>query len=432
MRLLVVGGGGREHAIAWQCAQDPAVTEVLVAPGNAGTATEPRVRNVAVAADDVEGLISQARSNAVDLVIVGPEQPLVAGLVDACREAGIAAFGPTASAARLEGSKAFSKAFLQRHAIPTAAWARFDAFDAARAHLDSRPMPCVIKADGLAAGKGVVIAHDRDTAVAAARDMLIDARFGGAGNTVVIEDFLVGEEASLIAITDGRTILPLASSQDHKARDEGDQGPNTGGMGAYSPAPVLEGAAGERALRDVMQRTLDGLREDGIDYVGFLYAGLMVDADGQSSVLEYNCRLGDPETQPLLWRLQTPLHQLCKAALEQRLDAVTVQWHPDPAVGVVMAAQGYPGTVRTGDAIHGLEAAAGLPDVKVFHAGTAHAAGDIVTSGGRVLCATARAADVATAARRAYQAVDTITWDGAFCRRDIAYRAIRRLAHGHD
>lgn len=426
MRVLIVGAGGREHAMAWHCARAAHIEQVLVAPGNAGTNEEPNTRNVDVAADDVAKIVELAQKEAIDLVIVGPEQPLVAGLVDRCKVAGIPCFGPTANGAQLEGSKAFSKSFMIRHGIPTAGWARFTNFAAAETHIRERGAPCVVKADGLAAGKGVVVAETEQQAIDAARDMLVHSQFGGASAEIIIEDFLAGEEASLIAITDGHTVVPLASSQDHKARDEGDRGPNTGGMGAYSPAPILSGEIAERAVQEVLQPTLDGLRDDGIDYIGFIYAGLMIDADGQSKVLEFNCRLGDPETQPILRRLKTPLDLLCRAALNRRLHELAIEWHDDPCVGVVMAAEGYPAKARTGDAISGIGDADALSGVKVFHAGTRQVQGQSQTAGGRVLCVTATGSSVTDAAANAYAGVAAINWPGCYCRRDIAWRAIER------
>ncbi|MEL6868159.1 MAG: phosphoribosylamine--glycine ligase [Pseudomonadota bacterium] len=424
-RILIVGGGGREHAMAWQCAQTAG--EVLVAPGNAGTAREPRVRNVAVNADDIDALIALATRESIDLTIVGPEQPLVAGIVDRFHAAGLACFGPTAQASQLEGSKAFSKAFLARHNIPTASHAVFTDFTEAEQHIRTRGAPCVIKADGLAAGKGVVIADTVETACDAARDMLVDNQFGSASSRIVVEDFLQGEEASFIAITDGRTLLSLATSQDHKARDEGDQGPNTGGMGAYSPAPVVTEAVQQHVVDDIMLPTLRGLADDGIDYCGFLYAGLMIDTDGCASVLEFNCRLGDPETQPILRRLQTPLHTLCRAALEGSLADVDTAWEDGAALGVVLASAGYPQSSRTGDVIDGLQRAASKQGIKVFHAGTrSDAAGRALVSGGRVLCVTALGPSVQAAADSAYDAAQLIEWPGRFMRRDIGHRAIAR------
>ena len=410
--------------MAWQCAQSGA--DVLVAPGNAGTALEPGVRNVDIAAHDIDALLALAKREAINLAIVGPEQPLVDGIVDQFAAAGLQCFGPSASAARLEGSKAFSKQFFMRHGIPTAAYETFADIKLAREHILARGAPCVIKADGLAAGKGVVVAHDVDTALAAAEDMLVDARFGAASRQIVVEDFLTGEEASFIAITDGDTIVPLASSQDHKALDDGDRGPNTGGMGAYSPAPVLSDAVVAHVLEDIMAPTLAGLAADGIPYCGFLYAGLMIDQAGQARVLEFNCRLGDPETQPILHRLQTPLYTLCHAALNGSLAEQTVRWDERPALGVVLASRGYPAGAQTGDPISGIDAANARADTKVFHAGTAARGNEVVSAGGRVLCVSALGASIAAAQSAAYTACDDISWDGMFYRRDIGYRAVSR------
>jgi phosphoribosylamine---glycine ligase len=427
MKVLIVGGGGREHALAWKCAQSPQVREVLVAPGNAGTALEPRLRNVAVAADDIDALLDLAAIESVDLTIVGPEVPLVAGIVDRFRERNLPCFGPTAAAAQLEGSKSFTKSFLERHSIPTAGYARFDALEPAFDYIRAQGAPIVVKADGLAAGKGVVVATSVAEAEAAARAMLAEGEFGEAGRRIVVEEYLEGEEASFIVITDGATILPLATSQDHKARDEGDTGPNTGGMGACSPAPLVTRALERRVLEEVMEPTLAGLRADGIDYRGFLYAGLMIGADGSPKVLEFNCRFGDPETQPIMARLKSDLVALCAAALEGRLRGVTAEWDSRAALGVVMAAEGYPGAYRKGDPISGLE---GPPagGAKVFHAGTAFENGEIVTSGGRVLCAVGLGETIAAARDVAYATAGTIDWTGAWYRRDIGHRAIAREA----
>jgi phosphoribosylamine--glycine ligase len=425
MRVLIVGGGGREHALAWKAAQSPLVDEVLIAPGNAGTATEPKVRNVQVGADDIDALVDLARSEPVDLTIVGPEQPLVDGLVDRFAAAGLACFGPHAEAAQLEGSKAFTKSFLERHGIATAAYAKFSDSAEAIAYLNEQSLPIVIKADGLAAGKGVIIATTQEEAKAAIHDMLDDAGFGTAGAEIVIEEFLTGEEASFIALVDGTDILPLASSQDHKARDDGDQGPNTGGMGAYSPAPVVTPEMHEKIMRDVMLPTVQGLARDGIRYRGFLYAGLMIDAKGTPKVLEFNCRFGDPETQPILFRLRSDLVALCLAACEGRLAEQSIDWDPRPTVGVVIASAGYPGGYDKGLPITGLDNL-DADDLKVFHAGTKLENGHVVTAGGRVLCVTAIGNDIRTARDRAYEGVDRISWQGAFHRRDIAHRALAR------
>jgi phosphoribosylamine--glycine ligase len=425
MKVLVVGGGGREHALAWKLAQSPLVSEVLVAPGNAGTARESKTRNVPVAADDLDGLLDLAGSASVELTIVGPEHPLVAGIADRFEAAGRKCFGPRAAAARLEGSKAFAKAFLARHCIPTASYQGFDRLDAALEHVRSGPLPVVIKADGLAAGKGVIVAETEAEAEDALSGMLERGAFGDAGTIVVVEEFLRGEEASFIAMVDGTQILPLATSQDHKTRDDGDQGPNTGGMGAYSPAPVISEELHERIMREIMEPTVAGMHADGMRYRGFLYAGLMIGDGGDPQVLEFNCRFGDPETQPILARLRSDLAQLCLSSFEGSLGSATVDWDPRAALGVVMASGGYPGAYEKGAVIHGLEQAAG-DDVKVFHAGTRLSNGEILTDGGRVLCAVALGDSVAEANARAYAAAAKIDWEGCFYRRDIGYRAIAR------
>ena len=424
MKVLIVGGGGREHALAWKVAQSPRVTQVYVAPGNAGTALEPRAENVDIAADDVPALLRFAQRHKVDLTIVGPEAPLVLGIVDAFQAAGLRCFGPSKACARLEGSKAFTKDFLKRHGIPTAAYGTFTraTFDAAWVRAQKAPL--VVKADGLAAGKGVVICATTDEAVATAEDMFA-GRFGPAGDTVVVEEFLEGEEASFIAMVDGAHVLPLATSQDHKRRDDGDLGPNTGGMGAYSPAPVVTPRVHERVMNEVMWPTVRALAAEGTPYTGFLYAGLMIDEHGAPKVLEFNCRFGDPETQPILSRLRTDLTVLCEAALDGKLEQQDIEWDPRAAVGVVLAAGGYPDTVRKGDIIFGLDAAADMPG-KVFHAGTARLGRDIVTHGGRVLCAVGLGGTVRSAQEQAYELVNAIHWDGMQYRRDIGYRAILR------
>ena len=425
MKVLVIGGGGREHALAWKAAQSSRVAEVLVAPGNAGTAREPCVRNVAVAAEDLDGLLALARAERVDLTIVGPEQPLVAGVVDRFEAAGLKCFGPTSDAAALEGSKAFAKAFFERHGIPTAAYAAFDDLDEALAYRRARALPIVIKADGLAAGKGVVVATTAEQADAAIRAMLADDAFGAAGRSIVIEEFLTGEEASFIAMVDGRDIVPLASSQDHKARDDGDRGPNTGGMGAYSPAPVVDAAAHERIMNEVMRPAVEGLAADGLRYRGFLYAGLMLGSDGTPRVLEFNCRFGDPETQPILFRLRSDLVELCASSFEGRLRKAELEWDTRAAVGVVMASDGYPGSYEKNAPISGLDDVDG-EDLKVFHAGTRLDGDTVVTSGGRVLCVVALGATVGAAQTRAYEGVARIDFKGAFTRSDIGYRAVAR------
>ena len=423
MKVLIVGGGGREHALAWKCAAAARVTEVLVAPGNAGTAAEPRVRNVAVAAEDIVALVQLARAERVDLTIVGPEAPLVAGIVDAFVAAGLSCFGPRREAARLEGSKAFAKEFLRRHGIPTALSATFTRENFDEAWVRSQRAPLVVKASGLAAGKGVVIAATTEEALAAAQAMFA-GQFAEAGREVVIEEFLEGEEASFIVMADGRHILPLATSQDHKRLNDGDRGPNTGGMGAYSPAPVVTPALHTRIMREVIEPTLRGLALEGMSYTGFLYAGLMIAPDGTPNVLEYNCRLGDPEAQPLLMRLHSDLTLLCEAALGGRLDTANAQWDPRAALGVVMAADGYPDNVRRGDVIEGLDRAARLPG-KIFHAGTRLESGKVLTNGGRVLCAVGLGPGITAARRAAYALADSVHWPGVHYRRDIGHRAVR-------
>jgi phosphoribosylamine--glycine ligase len=424
MRVLILGSGGREHAFAWKIANTPRISTVFVAPGNAGTALESGVRNVEIAANDVDALVEFAKREKIDLTIVGPEAPLVIGVTDAFEAAGLRCFGPRKLAARLEGSKAFTKEFLRRHKIPTAAYATFTKANFDPAWVRAQRAPLVVKADGLAAGKGVIICATVEETVASAQAMF-DGQFGAAGNTVVIEEFLAGEEASFIAIVSGKDILPLATSQDHKRRDDGDQGPNTGGMGAYSPAPVVTDEMHERIMREVMRPTAEGLISDGTPYVGFLYAGIMIAPDGTPNVLEFNCRFGDPETQPIMSRLRSDLTMLCEAALDGKLAQVKADWDPRAALGVVLAAGGYPDSVRKGDEIHGLDAAAKLPG-KVFHAGTALSDGKIVTNGGRVLCAVGLGASVSEAQRAAYALCDQISWDGVQYRRDIGYRAVER------
>jgi phosphoribosylamine--glycine ligase len=425
MRVLVIGGGGREHALAWKVAQSPLVREVLVAPGNAGTAAEANVRNVPVAADDLDGLVALAQREAIDLTIVGPEPALVAGVVDRFSAHGLKCFGPRADAAQLEGSKAFTKAFLARHRIPTAGYRDFTQLAPAAAYVRTRRLPIVIKADGLAAGKGVIIARSVAEAEIVLEKILQHGLFGAAGATVVIEDFLEGEEASFIAMVDGTQVVPLASSQDHKTRDDGDRGPNTGGMGAYSPAPVVSVEVHERIMHEIMLPTVQGLAADGIHYRGFLYAGLMIDGAGQPQVIEFNCRLGDPETQPILFRLRSDLAALCLRSFDGTLGAASIDWDPRAAVGVVMASRGYPGVYDKGKPIRGLEDVTG-DDVKVFHAGTRASGGEILSDGGRVLCAVALGASVGEARDQAYRAVEKISWEGAFWRSDIGYRAVRR------
>jgi phosphoribosylamine--glycine ligase len=424
MKVLIAGGGGREHALAWKCAASDRVAQVWVAPGNAGTAGEPKVRNFSVAPEDVAELLALARSERIDLTLIGPEAPLVAGVVDAFAAAGLPCFGPTQAAARLEGSKAFAKEFMRRHGIPTADSRTFTRESLDAAWVRGQRAPLVVKASGLAAGKGVVVAGTPEEALAAAQSMFT-GRFGEAGREVVIEEFLAGEEASFIVMADGAHVLPLASSQDHKRLHDGDRGPNTGGMGAYSPAPVVTPGMHARVMREVIEPTVRGLAADGTPYTGFLYAGLMIAPDGTPRVLEFNCRLGDPEAQPILMRLESDLTTLCEAALGGRLDAMSVQWDPRAALGVVMAAAGYPERVRKGDVIEGLDRAAQLPG-KIFHAGTRLERGRVLTNGGRVLTATALGASVREAQRAAYALADTVRWPGAQYRRDIGYRALER------
>ncbi|MBD3894839.1 phosphoribosylamine--glycine ligase [Halomonas sp. ML-15] len=428
MKVLIIGGGGREHALAWKVAQSPAVERVFVAPGNAGTALEPKLENIAVAANDLAGLEAFASEQGVELTIVGPEAPLVEGVVDRFQAAGLTIFGPSQAAAQLEGSKSFTKDFLARHAIPSAEYATFTEIAPALDYLAEKGAPIVVKADGLAAGKGVIVAMSEAEAEAAIRDMLEANAFGDAGARVVIEEFLDGEEASFIVMVDGKHVLPMATSQDHKRAYDGDTGPNTGGMGAYSPAPVVTPAVYQRIMAQVIQPTVEGMAAEGHPYVGFLYAGLMIDAEGNPKVIEYNCRFGDPETQPIMLRLQSDLAELCLAATRGELDAANCEWDPRAAVGVVLAAEGYPGDYRKGGVIEGLEAAAET-GCKVFHAGTASdAEGRVVTSGGRVLCVTALGDSVSHARDLAYRGAAAIDWPGVLLRRDIAYRAIAREA----
>ena len=426
MKLLIIGSGGREHALAWKLAQSKRVTEVLVAPGNAGTATEAKCRNADVKATDIDGLVALVRAEHVEVTVVGPEGPLVAGVVDRFRSEGLRIFGPTAAAAQLEGSKAFAKDFLARHGIPTAYYAVHTDVDAAIAYIRGKGAPIVVKADGLAAGKGVVVAMTLAEAETAVCDMLSGNAFGSAGARVVIEEFLDGEEASFISMVDGVTALPMATSQDHKRVGDGDTGPNTGGMGAYSPAPVVTPEVHARVMRDVVEPTVRGMAADGIPFTGFLYAGLMIDAAGMPKVIEFNVRFGDPETQPVMLRLDSDLLDLIEAAIDGRLHAVQARWDPRPSLGVVMAAKHYPGTPTIGDFIHGL-AASQPTDTRIFHAGTAFDAdGTIVTCGGRVLCVCALGISVASAQQSAYAAMNEITWEGEFHRHDIGWRAIER------
>ena len=425
MKILVIGSGGREHALAWKVAQSPKVSEVYVAPGNAGTALEPKVSNVPIKATDINGLLQLAQRERIDLTIVGPEAPLVAGIVDAFQVAKLACFGPSKAAARLEGSKGFTKDFLARHNIPTAAYERFTDFDAATAYIESQGAPIVIKADGLAAGKGVVLAETIPEAIDAARNMLSGDAFGDAGRSVVVEEFLRGEEASSIVMVDGRHILPFATSQDHKARDDSDRGPNTGGMGAYSPAPVVTEALQARIMAEIIEPTVQAMAAEGNPYTGFLYAGLMITADSIPKVLEYNCRFGDPEAQPVLLRLKSDLVALIAAALRGQLDKMTIDWDPRVALGVVMASGGYPGSYSKGYVISGLTSNDD-DSQKVFHAGTTERDGQIVTEGGRVLCVTALGKTVTSAQTKAYELAQRINWKDVYYRRDIGYRAIAR------
>jgi phosphoribosylamine---glycine ligase len=425
MKVLIIGGGGREHALAWKCAQSSDVDQVFVAPGNAGTALETNIENVAITVEDISALVRFVKDNDIELTIVGPEVPLVLGVVDAFQAAGLRCFGPTKGAAQLEGSKAFTKDFLQRHNIPTAAYGNFTDIEAATAYVKQMGAPIVVKADGLAAGKGVILAQTEAEAIAAINDMLAGNAFGDAGHRVVIEEFLHGEEASFIVMVDGKHILPLATSQDHKARDDGDQGPNTGGMGAYSPAPVVTDEIHQRVMREVIEPTVQGMASEGHPYTGFLYAGLMIDADGTPKVLEYNCRFGDPETQPIMMRLKSDLVALCNAALDQQLDTMTAEWDKRVALGVVMAAGGYPDHYDKGDVIEGLTDK-DTDTCKVFHAGTALKDGKVVTAGGRVLCNVALGSSVHEAQQAAYRLTDSIRWKNAFYRKDIGYRAVAR------
>ena len=426
MKLLVIGAGGREHALAWKLAQSKRITEVLVAPGNAGTATEAKCRNVDVKATDIDGLVALVRAENIAVTVVGPEAPLVAGVVDRFRSEGLRIFGPTAAAAQLEGSKAFAKDFLARHGIPTAYYAVHTEVDAAIAYIRDKGAPIVVKADGLAAGKGVIVAMTLQEAEDTVRDMLSGNAFGAAGSRVVIEEFLDGEEASFISMVDGVTALPMATSQDHKRVGDGDTGPNTGGMGAYSPAPVVTPEVHARVMREVVEPTVRGMAADGVPFTGFLYAGLMIDGDGAPKVIEFNVRFGDPETQPVMLRLESDLLDLVEAAIDNRLHAVDARWNPKPALGVVMAAAHYPDTPKTGDVIRGLHVPQAI-GTKVFHAGTQlDDDGNAVTSGGRVLCVCALGLTVAAAQHAAYAAMTNITWDGEFHRNDIGWRAIAR------
>ncbi|EGR0596516.1 phosphoribosylamine--glycine ligase [Vibrio cholerae] len=425
MQVLIIGSGGREHALAWKVAQNPQVDTIYVAPGNAGTALEHKVQNVNIGITDISALVAFAQDKAIELTIVGPEAPLVIGVVDAFRAAGLPIFGPTQGAAQLEGSKAFTKDFLARHNIPTAAYANFTEIEPALAYVREKGAPIVVKADGLAAGKGVIVAMTLQEAEDAIQDMLAGNAFGSAGSRVVVEEFLDGEEASFIVMVDGENVLPMATSQDHKRVGDADTGPNTGGMGAYSPAPVVTQDVHDRVMREVIYPTVRGMAAEGNTYTGFLYAGLMIDSTGAPKVIEYNCRFGDPETQPIMMRLQSDLVELCQAAIAGKLDQVESKWDPRASIGVVLAAGGYPDDYAKGEVISGLptQESAGQ---KVFHAGTETQGDQVVTNGGRVLCATALGNTVLEAQQRAYQLADQIHWNGMFCRRDIGYRAIAR------
>ena len=425
MKILLIGSGGREHALAWKLAQSERVSEVLVAPGNAGTALENKCRNIDIGVNNLAALLQCAKDENINITVVGPEAPLVGGVVDLFREHGLKIFGPTKLAAQLEGSKAYAKDFLARHKIPTAYYAVFDDVELALDHLHEVGAPIVIKADGLAAGKGVVVAMSFDEAEAAIVDMLSGNKLGAAGSRVVIEEFLEGEEASFICMVDGKTALPMATSQDHKRVHDGDTGPNTGGMGAYSPAPVVTAEVHARVMREVIEPTVKGMIEDGIPFTGFLYAGLMIDASGAPKVIEFNVRFGDPETQPIMMRLQSDLVDLIEAALATQLHETQARWNPRPALGVVMAAKNYPEAPQIGDVIEGLNASSPR-DSKIFHASTTSHENQVLTSGGRVLCACALGDTVADAQRLAYKAVEGISWDGEFHRSDIGWRAIER------
>lgn len=425
MKVLVIGNGGREHALAWKAAQSPLVEHVFVAPGNPGTAAENKISNVEIGPCDLDKLVAFATTEKIDLTIVGPEAPLVIGVVDAFRAAGLKIFGPTKNAAQLEGSKSFTKDFLARHNIPTAHYAVFTDTDQALAYLDKVGAPIVVKADGLAAGKGVIVAMTIEEARHAVTDMLSDNKFGNAGSRVVIEEFLTGEEASFIVMVDGDNVVPMATSQDHKRVGDGDQGPNTGGMGAYSPAPVVTDEVYAKVMEQVILPTVNGMKAEGNPYTGFLYAGLMIDANGDPKVIEYNCRFGDPETQPIMLRMKSDLADLCLKGAEGRLKGETAVYDERAAVGVVLAAKNYPGTPQKGDVISGLDCPQDLSS-KIFQAGTALKDGKIVTSGGRVLCATALGATVREAQAKAYELASKISWDGMFYRHDIAYRAVAR------
>ena len=429
MKILIIGSGGREHALAWKAAQSPLAKQVFVAPGNAGTALEDHIENVAIGAEDIPALLEYAKNNLIDLTIVGPEAALVEGIVDVFTENGLKIFGPTRAAAQLEGSKAFTKDFLERHKIPTAFYGNFTEIEPAIAYIEEKGAPIVIKADGLAAGKGVILAQTNDEAIAAVRDMLAGNKFGDAGARVVIEEFLYGEEASFICMVDGKSILPMASSQDHKARDNGDKGPNTGGMGAYSPAPVVTPEMHERIMQLVIEPTVKGMADEGNAFSGFLYAGVMINAEGIPKVLEYNVRFGDPETQPIMMRLKSDLIQHCLDAIAGKLNEAETQWDKRTSLGVVLAAGGYPDSYDKGDVISGLENTE-TESTKVFHAGTAEKDGNVVTNGGRVLCVVALGNSVTEAQQKAYQVVDNINWNNIYYRTDIGHHAIARETAG--
>lgn len=424
MNVLIIGSGGREHALAWKVKQSPKVSRVFVAPGNAGTALESGIENIAIAVEKLDELLNFAQQNAVELTIVGPEVPLVLGIVDKFQAVGLACFGANAYTSQLEGSKSFCKDFMIRNAIPTAVYESFTDTEKAIAYIEKQGAPIVVKADGLAAGKGVIVAQTKEEAIAAVQDMLAGNAFGEAGHRVVIEEFLAGEEASFIVIADGKTALPMATSQDHKALENGDKGVNTGGMGAYSPAPIVTPQIHEKVMREVIEPTLKGMKNEGHPYTGFLYAGLMISPNGDVKVLEYNCRFGDPETQPIMMRLKSDLVELCQAALAGQLDKMTTQWDERPALGVVLAAGGYPNDYAKGQVISGLPTDKNS-DSKVFHAGTTQVADDIVTNGGRVLCACALGDSIQEAQTKAYQLANKISWNGIYYRTDIGFKAIR-------
>ena len=425
MKILVIGSGGREHALAWKAAQSPLASAVFVAPGNAGTALENNIENVDINGEDIPALLEFALNKQIDLTIVGPEAALVEGIVDRFTAAGLKIFGPTKNAAQLEGSKAFTKDFLERHDIPTAFYGNFTEIEPAIKYIEEKGAPIVIKADGLAAGKGVILAQSNDEAIAAVKDMLAGNKFGDAGARVVIEEFLYGEEASFICMVDGKNVLPMASSQDHKARDNGDKGPNTGGMGAYSPAPVVTPEMHDRIMQMVIEPTVKGMAEEGNSFTGFLYAGVMINDEGIPKVLEYNVRFGDPETQPIMMRLKSDLVQHCLDAIDGKLDTAETRWDERTSLGVVLAAGGYPESYNRGDVISGLESTES-ESTKVFHAGTAEKDGNIVTNGGRVLCAVALGSSVTEAQKLAYEVVNKISWSNVYYRTDIGHRAIAR------